>query len=162
MKFPQSRKKKIGEEKTPPPLYERALALATRTLRSTDELRQRLLTEGYDSEGVEASLARLKEVYLLDDARVAAAVGRQYKEKGDRFILNKLKSRGIDTEENAAVFEALDDELTRALDAGQKKLKALSAFEVRVQSQKLYRYLASRGFASNTVEKAVRRLTGVD
>ena len=158
MKFPQSQKKKTDKEKTPPPLYERALALAARALRSTDELRQKLLSEGYDSEGVEAALLRLKEVYLLDDARVAAAVGRQYKEKGDRFILNKLKSRGIDTEENAAVFEALSDELTRALDVGQKKLKVLAAFEARVQSQKLYRYLASRGFAANTVEKAVRRL----
>lgn len=158
MKFPRSQKKKTDKEKIPPPLYERALALAARALRSTNELRQKLLSEGYDSEGVEAALLRLKEVYLLDDARVAAAVGRQYKEKGDRFILNKLKSRGIDTEENAAVFEALSDELTRALDVGQKKLKVLAAFEARVQSQKLYRYLASRGFAANTVEKAVRRL----
>lgn len=150
------RKKKIpGEE----PLQQRAVALAARKMRSAADLRKKLISEGYEPAAVDAVIARLKEVYLLDDARMAQAVGRQYKDRGNRFITQKLREKGLSAEEEAAALEDLPDELDRALAAGEKKLRSIRTLEPRAQAQKLYQHLALRGFGGSIVQKAVRQLT---
>ncbi|MFO1525345.1 MAG: hypothetical protein U1F16_05145 [Turneriella sp.] len=50
---------------------------------------QKLVSEGYEADAIEKTISRLKEVYLLDDRKMAAAVGRYYKDRGDRFIKAK-------------------------------------------------------------------------
>lgn len=153
------RKKKIpGEE----PLQQRAVALAARKMRSAADLRKKLISEGYEPAAVDTAIARLKEVYLLDDARMAQAVGRQYKDRGNRFITQKLREKGISAEEEGAALDDLPDELERALATGEKKLRSLGALEPRVQVRKLYQHLAQRGFGGNVVQKVVRQLTGRD
>lgn len=151
------RKKKVpGEE----PLQQRAVALAARKMQSAADLRKKLIGEGYEANAVEAAISRLKEVYLLDDARMAQAVGRQYKDRGNRFIAQKLKEKGIGGVEHATALEDLPDELERALMAGQKKLRSLRGLEARAVVQKLYQHLALRGFGGSVVQKVVRQLTG--
>ncbi len=147
------------KEKPRPAVYDRALSLAARRMRSEHDLRKKLLTEGYATEEVETSLARLKEIYLLDDSKMAHAVGRQYKDRGNRFITQKLKEKGIAVDEHTAALEELPDEFERALVAGEKKLKGLKGLESRIAAQKLYQHLALRGFSGSVVQKAVRQLT---
>ncbi|MBS0617152.1 MAG: RecX family transcriptional regulator [Spirochaetes bacterium] len=144
--------------KTPPPVYERALALAARRLRSTSDLRQKLLNEGYDGDAIEPALVRLKEVHLLDDARVAQAIGQHYKDRGNRFIAHKLKAKGLAVDEHTAALEELPDEFERALAVAEKKLHSLKALDARVVRQKLYQHLAARGFGGGVIEKVVRRV----
>lgn len=146
------------KEKTPPPLYDRAVALAARRLRSAAELKKKLVGEGYAEEEVDAAIARLSEVHLLDDNLVAHSISRRYADRGNRFIVQKMKEKGVAAEQESAL-ESLDDEFERALAAGQKKLRALLGLEAQVQRQKLYQHLALRGFAGQTVQKAVRQLT---
>lgn len=151
-----AKKKRIpGEE----PLQQRAVALAARKMRSASDLRKKLIGEGYSANAVDAAITRLKEVYLLDDARMAQAVGRQYKDRGNRFITQKLREKGISADEEASALTELPDELERALAAGEKKLRSLGSLEPRVQAQKLYQHLALRGFGGSVVQKAVRQLT---
>jgi len=144
--------------KTPPPVYERALAIAARRLRSTAELRKKLLAEEYDADAVEAALARLKEVHLLDDDRVAQAIGQHYKDRGNRFIAHKLKAKGLAADEHTAALEELPDEFERALAVAEKKLRSLKDLDSRVVRQKLYQHLAARGFGGGVIEKVVRRV----
>ena len=139
--------------------YQRAVALAARKLRSTAELRAKLLGEGHAEETIEAALERLKEVHLLDDNLVAHSISRQYADRGNRFITQKMKLKGISAEEHESAFEELPDEFERALAAGEKKLRSLKGLEPRAAGQKLYQHLALRGFSGSTVQKVVRQLT---
>jgi regulatory protein len=149
------------KEKAPPPLYERAVSLAARRLRSAAELKNKLVREGYAEVEVDAAIERLEEVHLIDDNLVAHSIARRYAECGNRFIAQKLKEKGVAAEQ-ASVIEGLSDEYERALAAGQKKLLSLGKFEPRVQGQKLYQHLALRGFAGSVVQKVVRELTRFD
>ncbi|MFZ5629518.1 MAG: regulatory protein RecX [Spirochaetota bacterium] len=149
------------KEKTPPLIYERAVALAARRLRSAAELKNKLVDEGYDEDEVDAAIRRLGEVHLIDDNLVAHSISRRYADRGNRFIVQKMKEKGVDAEQESAI-ESLADEYERALAAGQKKLRSLAKFEPRVQGQKLYQHLALRGFAGSVVQKVVRELTRLD
>lgn len=141
------------------PLQQRALALAARKLCSRSSLRKKLAGEGYDAEDIELVLDRLKEIHLIDDGTLARSIGRHYKDRGNRFIAQKLREKGIGTDEYEGAFEELPDEFERALAAGEKKLRSLKELEPRVQGQKLYQHLALRGFGGSVVQKVVRRLT---
>lgn len=127
-------------------------------MRSTAELRKKLIAEGYDPGDVEAALIRLKEIHLVDDGTLARSVARHYKDRGNRFIAQKLRAKGIAADEDELALEELPDELARAMVTGEKKLRSLTKFEPQIQKQKLYQYLASRGFSGSVVQKSVRRL----
>ncbi len=151
------KKKRIpGEE----PLQQRAVALAARKMRSAADLRQKLIAEGYGAGDVDAAIERLKEVHLLDDTRMAQAVGRHYKDRGNRFIAQKLREKGIAADRKNSALEELPAEFERALAAGEKKLRSLQAMEPRAQAQKLFQHLATRGFGGSVVQKVLRQLTG--
>lgn len=147
------------KEKKPLPVKDRALALAARKLRSTAELKTKLLTEGYAEDEVDAAVARLGEIHLVDDNLVAHSISRRYADRGNRFIVQKMKTKGISASEQESAFEELPDELERALAAGAKKMKSLKGIEPRAAAQKLYQHLALRGFNGGIVQKAVRQLT---
>jgi regulatory protein len=149
------------KEKAPPPLYERAVSLAARRLRSAAELKNKLVREGYAELEVEAAIERLGEVHLIDDSLVAHSIARRYADRGNRFIVQKLKEKGVAAKQGS-VLDGLSDEYERALAAGQKKLRSLGKFEPGVQGQKLYQHLALRGFAGSVVQKVVRELTRFD
>lgn len=146
-------------DKKPLSLQQRALELAARKLRSRKALQQKLIDEGYDAEAIEPVLDRLKEIHLIDDGTLARSIGRHYKDRGNRFITQKLREKGIVADEHESALEELPEEFDRALAAGQKKLKNLKDLEPRAVAQKLYQHLASRGFSGSLVQKAVRRLT---
>jgi regulatory protein len=152
-------KKRSAKPKIRLPLQQRALALAARKLRSIDELRKKLLAEEYAADEIETVLARLGEIHLVDDNLVAHSISRQYKDRGNRFITQKMKSKGISAEEHESAFEELPDEFERALAAGEKKMRSLKTVEPRAAGQKLYQHLAVRGFSGGIVQKVVRQLT---
>lgn len=138
---------------------QRAIELAARKLRSANELAKKLTSEGYPADEITAALERLREIHLVDDNLVAHSISRQYADRGNRFIVQKMKTKGISASEHESAFEELPDELERALAVGTKKLKSLQGIEPRAVAQKLYQHLALRGFNGAIVQKAVRQLT---
>lgn len=128
-------------------------------MRSAAELRTKLIGEGYAEDETDAAISRLREIHLIDDNLVAHSISRQYADRGNRFITQKMKSKGLAAEEHESAFEELPDEFERALAAGQKKLRSLKGLEPRAAGQKLYQHLALRGFSGGTVQKVVRQLT---
>jgi regulatory protein len=142
------------------PVYERAITMAARRMRSVADMRARLLAEEYEEAEIEAALTRLKEVHLLDDTRVAQSITQQYKDKGNRYIAQKMKQKGLESDQHTTAIEELPDELIRAIEVAKKKLRYLEGLEPRKVQQKLYQHLAGRGFGSVTIQKVVRKVTG--
>lgn len=143
-----------------PSAKERAVTLAAKKLRSAAELKKKLLAEEYAEEDVDAAIVRLKEIYLLDDQKLAQSVSRHYKDRGNRFITQKMKQKGITVDDHSAALLELPEELERAMAAGEKKMKSLAGIESRAAASKLYQHLALRGFGGSVIQKVVRQLTG--
>ena len=133
---------------------ERALQLLGYRERSSGELRQRLLDNGYPCTVVHAVVARFCEVELVDDRRFASAWVRSRASAGygRRRILRELADKDIDAEiaEIALDEELTTDELTRARDA----LRGRQPRDPR-DRERLVRRLVTRGFELRTALDAV-------
>jgi len=136
----------------------RAITLAARKMRSVNDLRKKLLEEGFNPDEIEIALERLQEMYLLSDQKFAQAIGRKYADRGNRFIAQKLKEKGVATDQHEVALEELSSELDRAIQAGQKKMRQLTRLQPQIVRQKLYQHLAMRGFGGSIIQKAVRTL----
>jgi len=139
-------------------LLSRAITLAARKMRSVQDLRTTLLKENFDPDEIEMALERLQEMYLLSDQKFAQAIARRYADRGNRFIVQKLKTKGVDAEQHEAAFDELATEYSRALQVGQKKMRQLVKLQAHIVRQKLYQHLAMRGFGGSINQKVVREL----
>lgn len=108
----------------------------------------------------------LKRKYL-DDAEYARLFVRDQlirKPQGIRLMKQKLSRKGIRDADISRIMEDEKlDETSLALEAVKKKLKTLKKSSGTTvsrlqQQQKLYRFLASRGFSPDTTIKALKTL----
>lgn len=133
---------------------ERALAIVGYRERSSAELRQALLDEGFEGATVDALVARFVELALVDDARFAGmyARSRLSSGRGKRLVLRELVSKGIDEGTAAqAVDGATDaDEVARA----RHVIKGAVPLDRR-ERERLLRRLLSRGFDMATAMSAL-------
>ena len=135
--------------------------LARREL-SEAQVRQRLTRRGHDADSVDAAVARLTRERAIDDDRVAEAIAQTeivLKRRGRIRVRQKLERAGIATAAarlaTEAAFGAIDEEtLIRASLA--RRLGADAWIESDAEFQRLGRYLAGQGFAS---EQIVRTLS---
>jgi SOS response regulatory protein OraA/RecX len=131
-----------------------AIGVATRALRVRDlparRVAERLERAAVAPAAVDESLAVLEKAGLVDDGRFAAnralsLAGRGY---GDAAIRHDLERQGVAADLADAAIAGLEPEWVRA-----RRLVA-----TRGSGVKTGRYLASKGFADDTVEAAL----GVD
>lgn len=125
-----------------------ARELALRALshrdRSRRELDQRLERAGIPVDERDATLDALTETGLVSDERFAEARARGLAAKNgsDNLIRNDLRRHGIDADVIAKILDALEPEHERA--AG--------IFRRRGGGERALRYLASKGFARESLE----------
>jgi regulatory protein len=142
---------------------EQCLRLLARRARSAEELRRRLRTAGFEQNTIEAVLAELERVGLVDDeefARLWVEDRRQGGQAGRRKLRWELRRKGIsDDLIRASVDEAIDDEteVEQALVAARRRLGDKPA-DVEALLR-LRRYLLGRGYSYGTVEAALRRIS---
>ena len=136
----------------------RALRLLAYRERSTSELRERLLEDGYpESVGV-AAVRALERVGLVDDLRFAAVSARTLVEvrgMGRSRAMRELIARGIAEQAASAALDAtltLDQERERAV-----ALAVTLAARPSATFEKVARGLARRGYASALALDAARR-----
>jgi regulatory protein len=110
----------------------------------------------------------------LDDAEYARLFVRDQlarKPQGLRLMKQKLSRKGIRDADISRIMEDEKlDELTLALEAATKKLKTLKTAQGKTgsgktnlalgQQQKLYLFLASRGFSPDVTMKTLKKLGG--
>jgi len=135
----------------------RWLALRPRT---ESEIAQRLLDGGFDPRVVEKTVARLKELSLVDDH----AFARQWVEEranrkgvGGSLLIAELASKGVDPEiAEAAVAEAGLDEAARARGVAAGHLPKVAGLPLARQAARIQALLLRRGFGMETALTATR------
>jgi len=141
-----------------------ALATALRALaygpKSEKELRQALTRRRVPPDVLAETVARLKELRLLDDAEFA----RTYVElrdrtspRGRRALRSELITRGI---EQRSADEHLGDldEADAAYRAASRRVRSLPALPFTAFQRRLGDHLLRRGFTHETARATVRRL----
>jgi regulatory protein len=152
------RRAKRAEVEDPNVVLEAALRFLEARPRSVAEVRRRLTSAGYRAELVEAAIARLEGLGVLDDEAFTAAWVEsrdRAKPRGERALRDELRRKGVD---RALIDEALTErrptpgsEGDPDLAAGERLLarhrSALARIaDPRVRRQRAYALLARNGF----------------
>ena len=139
------------------------LASLERRRRTRSELETILRRKGFGSPAFGPILDRLTEVGLIDDlqyARVFLERRAASKPRGARLLRSELLAKGIpgDVADQAlAERKAESDPVDDALKALKLWLPRQAKLEPRERRQKLWQFLARRGFSADVIEQAARR-----
>ena len=142
----------------------RTLHLLDRQDRTEKQLRDKLKENFYPPEAIDAAVEAAKRGNYLNDDRYACQYVRdKSRSRSKRMIEMELMSKGISKDlisRAFAEFEEDDDgseqELIEKLI--RKKCRSLPDIDI-AEKQKIYRYLAGKGFGGNDIRKAFERLT---
>ena len=129
---------------------------------SEQQIRQRLARKEHAPDDIDAAVARLLEERALDDTRVAEAIVRTetgIRRRGKRRVQMQIQRAGIDK----AIAKHAIDEIFGAIDDDslieaslQKRLRGRETIADDKEFQRLYRYLATQGFESDTIMKVLK------
>ncbi|HLB39432.1 MAG TPA: regulatory protein RecX [Actinomycetota bacterium] len=147
-------------------IHERALGLLAVRQRSRRELERRLVQVGFERDEVSVELDRLERVGLVDDAAFARAVvesrmGRRAESR--RAVAGKLAQAGVATDVAHEVLDqTVEDDDERAQRLAATKALRMGTLEPQVAFQRLYGFLARRGYSSDVARRAAMRALAVD
>jgi len=133
---------------------ERALALVSHRDRSRSRLEGRLRDDGYPGSVAATAAARLEEVGLVDDARLADSLARRFAERelrSGRGVVRELERRGIPAEiasEVASRYCPTELEEARASELAERLVRASD------DEQRLAARLVRRGYPPGLARKA--------
>jgi regulatory protein len=128
--------------------------------RTERSVRDKLEERGYDTATIEATVARLIELRLVDDADFA----RRWIEERARtpgrapeVLVVELEARGVSREiaEEALTAVGLDEE-TQALEVASRLLRKVVRYPLGEQGPRLYELLRRRGFEHEAAEAGAR------
>jgi regulatory protein len=147
-------------------VHERALGLLAVRQRSRGELERRLVQAGFDPDEVDAELERLERVGLIDDEAFAKAVVESRmgpRGESSRVVAMHLARAGVASDVAAdALQEATETDEDRAVRLAETKARCLAGVEPQVAFQRLYGFLARRGYGPETARQAARRALSID
>ncbi|WP_007940162.1 regulatory protein RecX [Pelosinus fermentans] len=144
-------------------IWQYSLHLVTRRSYSEKELQQKLEYKDYSCDDIEKVFSRLKEYGYINDIKLANHLFHKYLETNKystKQILYKLKLRGLP--------DAILSEIARDFDDIEEWKSALKVVTARFKSfdtttkEKIYRYLASRGFSATSIHKVLQTLSHCD
>ena len=135
-----------------------AINLLSRREYSLHELFQKLEPRSQSPDQVSQILNKLVEAGYQSDQRFAESFLRSRISRGlgSMRIERELKDKGIDRYLIEQVFSAEFDWCEQAYESGWKKSQSLDLTDFK-QKQKLYRYLAYRGFSMEQIQYALAR-----
>ena len=147
-------------------VLDKALDLLAVRARSSRDLRIRLRRAGARDHDISWSIDRLAAQGFVDDAAYAREVARAKVLAGGvsrRKVVKVLRQRGVSAE---VAEEAIDDTLAdvdldeygAALAVAQKRLRSLAALAPQVKRQRLYAFLARRGYESDVVRRVLKEV----
>lgn len=134
--------------------------------RTERDVRRKLKEKEIPDNLIDSTIVELKAAKLIDDAAFAQAFihDRLLTKSISRSKLAlELQAKGVNRDIANHVLQELtsdDDDFERAMKAATKKLPSIERKETdeRQRSQKLYAFLASRGFTGTTILKALAQL----
>lgn len=138
---------------------ETAAAMLARRPRSEREVRRRLAQRQFDALLIDETVARLRELKLLDDAEFARAWTESRERsspRGRRLMVQELRAAGVAAATAVEAAAAVSDD-EAAYRVAQKKSRALVSCDYRAFRDKLGAHLQRRGFGWETARAAVER-----
>jgi len=140
-----------------------ALATAMRKLaygpRSEHEVRQALARKRTRADILDQTIARLRELRLLDDADFARSYVEQrdrISPRGRRLLRAELSARGIDRKAADEHLSNLDEE-DGAYRAATRRARSMAILDYAALQRRLGDHLLRRGFTHEIAAKAIRK-----
>jgi len=139
--------------------WESTLRMLSIRAHCEQEMKNKLRQKKFSASNIVKIIAECKRLDLIDDAKFAKLYIAELKEKGAgrQMIKVKLSKKGVSwelIEEELELSFSKDDEFEAAKIALQKKMPSLKReSDPRKRKEKLYRYMASRGFQYDMIEK---------
>lgn len=142
---------------------EKAISAAMRLIdarpRAAAELRQRLRRKEFSSEAIDAAIARLGDLGLVDDmafSRLVVENRQTFRPRGKLAIRDELRRKGVERSVIDSVFEeraeAPEVEAERAMEVARGALRRYADAPDRVTFQRrLGGFLQRRGFTLDTI-----------
>lgn len=155
----------IEEDKTK--AYNYAISVLSRSPKSEKELRLKITQKGYDVDLANIIIDKLKANKYIDDEDYSDRFIHDkinISKYGRRKIKDALYHKGIDRQiiDEKLSLISMDDEIKRAYNLGEKKLKSMSNIEDTKKYVKLSNFLIGKGFDYETVRKVVSKLLSTD
>ena len=152
-------KEKEAEE-TLAEAIERAGRYIAHRPRSERQVRDKLAGLSYDEATIDAAVARLIELRLIDDsdfARRWIEERARTKGKAPDVLVSELRARGVSREvAEEALAEVGLEEATQALEVATKLLRRVLRFPLDEQGPRLYGLMRRRGFSHEHAEAGAR------
>jgi regulatory protein len=137
--------------------FQKAVNFLSYRDRTEAEVRKHLRERGLPEENIEHALERLRRSRLIDDRRFVekwVENRNEFRPRSRRALAYELKQKGISED---AIQEALDqhDEESMAYQAAAKQAGKLADLDWQQFRQKMYAFLARRGFSYEVSAQAV-------
>ncbi len=155
---------KVDQEADP---YSIANTIALNALvaraKSKGELLVHLKKCGVEDDVAQATIFRLQESGLINDAEFAKAWTQSRhtsKKLSKRIIAGELRTRGVDQSSIDEALDEIDDEseYRTAFSLGMKKYNTMSRLEPEVQIRRIQSLLQRKGFSFPTIARVIREL----
>lgn len=131
--------------------------------KSKGELLAHLKTRGIEEDVAAATIFRLQEAGLVNDAEFARAWANSrhsHKKLSKRSIAGELRQKGVVQESIDQALDEIDDEseYRAAFDLAFKKYNTMSRLDSEVQVRRIQSLLARKGFAFSTIGRVLKEL----
>lgn len=144
-------------------VLDKALDLLAVQSRSSRDLKIRLRRAGATDGDIGWAVDRLVAQRFVDDAAYARQVARAKVLSGGvsrRKVVTALRRKGVSAETadeaiDATLSEVDLDEEGAAMAAAQKRVRALATLDPAKRKQRLYAFLARRGFESDVIRRVM-------
>ncbi len=142
-----------------PRCKKRAMHLLEKQDRSEKNLRDKLKEGGYSEDIIDVAIDYINSYGYLDDARMAASHIRFYQDSRSKQRLRQdLMNKGVSSEVIDRVLEeeytGSEEELIKRLLEKKKYDPDTATYEDR---GKIYRFLASKGFSSESINRVLKQ-----
>lgn len=144
-----------------------AMVLLSYRPRSAAELRRRLARKGFAAEVVDATVERLGDLGVVNDASFAETFVRdrvRLRPHGRRRLRQELRAKGVDEETAAAAIdEVMEREDASELDLAREaaaRWKPRPGEERDRARRRLHGFLARRGFGSDAIRQVLEEKLG--
>lgn len=134
--------------------------LATR-LHSKNELKLKLIKKGYSNDAIVLALSKLEDYGYINDQEFALLFVQSNAKQSKQMLRNKLLAKGVSSQiiDDTLSKMSDDDELESAIILAEKYLKNKRIEENR---NKLYAFLARKGFSGSVIKSAIYKVAHYD
>lgn len=141
----------------------KASQLLSSRMHSSKELFRKLLIKGFSKSDIDNTLSKLAEFGFINDNKFATSYSEELVRKGfgARKIKEQLFKRGLPKEIIDGILSTLqsessEDMLETATDLLKRKMPSFDREEnLMKRKQKIFRFLAARGYPTDIISKAI-------